>query len=405
MRVAIFTDSFFPKVDGVGVSVQNFCERLEERGHEFIICCPRYGENDTERIGRNIRVERFKSIPVPSYEEMRLIVPGRKKLHRVIREFQPQLIHIQTPGFLGQYGVLAAKIYSIPVIGTYHTMMSEVGMYVNPLRLLKLDKLLQRVRRRKKIASKLHKITRKKPSLGGKLLYQLANRLYEKCQLVITPSELIKKELLSKGFKKPITVVSNGIDLQFFRGEKRIFPEDEPRLLHVGRLALEKNPEEVVRAFALIKDKIPRARMTIVGDGPLLVELKRDASALGIADSITFTGYLPRQKLPQIYAEHDLFITASAMETQGLVALEAVAMGLPAVGTNAYALPELIQDGRNGFCVTPHDVPALAEAALRILQNKEFYERASLESLAIAKEHSHERSTDKLERIYLEAIR
>jgi hypothetical protein len=116
----------------------------------------------------------------------------------------------------------------------------------------------------------------------------------------------------------------------FFRAERWIFPGDEPRLLHVGRIAPEKNTEEVIRAFALIKRELPRARLTVVGDGPVLIDLKREASELGIADSVQFTGYLARKELPQIYAEHDLFITASAMETQGLVALEAIATGLPA---------------------------------------------------------------------------
>lgn len=404
MRIAIFTDSFFPKIDGIAVSVQNFCEKLEQRGHKFIICCPRYADDDTELIGQNIRIERFKSVALPSYEEMRIVVPGRKRLHKVMKEFKPDLVHIQTPGLMGQYGVLAARLYSVPVIGTYHTMMSEVGMYANPLRLLKLDKLLSRVKRRKKIASKLHKVTRKKPgSLGGKLLYRLANRLYEKCSLVISPSELIKQELIAKGFKAPITVVSNGIDLNFFRGERRIFPGDDPRLLHVGRIAPEKNVEEVIRAFALVKKELPRARLSVVGDGPVLLDLKREASELGIGDSVQFTGYMARKDLPQIYAEHDLFITASAMETQGLVALEAIATGLPAVGVNAFALPELIQQGRNGICVEPHNVPELANAALRILKDKNFYESASQESIAIAQEHGHDRCTDRLEKIYRKA--
>lgn len=405
MRIAIFTDSFFPKIDGIAVSVQNFCEKLEERGHKFVICCPRYGDDDSELIGQNIRVERFKSVALPSYPEMRIIVPGRTRLHRVIKDFKPDLIHIQTPGFMGQYGVTAGKIYSIPVIGTYHTMMSEVGMYVNPFRLLKLDKLLTRFRRKKKIASKLEKVTRKKPaSLGGKLLYKLANSLYGKCQIIISPSELIKKELINKEIQAPVTVVSNGIDLKFFRGEKRHFPQTHPRLLHVGRIAPEKNTEEVLRAFALIKREIPDALLTIVGDGPVLTDLKREASELNIADSVNFTGYKARKDLPQVYADHDLFITASAMETQGLVALEAIATGLPAIGVDAYALPELIQDGKNGFCAPAHDIHKIAEYAVRLLKDAALFEECSAASMAIAAEHGHDRSTDRLEKIYRKAV-
>lgn len=404
MRIAIFTDSFFPKIDGIAVSVQNFCEKLEGRGHKFVICCPRYAEDDSELIGANIRIERFKSLPLPSYPEMRIIVPGRKRLHKVIKDFKPDLIHIQTPGFMGQYGVAAGKIYSIPVVGTYHTMMSEVGMYVNPFRLLKLDKLLNRFRRKKKIASKLEKVTRKKPaSLGGKLLFKLANRLYEKCQIVISPSELIKKELIHQQIKAPVTVVSNGIDLRFFRGEKRHFPQTHPRILHVGRIAPEKNTEEVIRAFALVKREIPDALLTVVGDGPVLTDLKREASELRVADSVNFMGYKSRSELPQIYADHDLFITASAMETQGLVALEAIATGLPAVGVDAYALPELIQNGRNGFTPPAHDIHKMAEATVKLLKDAALYEQCSAASLEIAQDHGHDKCTDKLEKIYRKA--
>jgi len=404
MRIAIFTDSFFPKIDGIAVSVQNFCEKLEERGHKFVICCPRYGEDDSELLGRNIRIERFKSVALPSYPEMRIIVPGRKRLHKVIKDFKPDLIHIQTPGFMGQYGVTAGKLYSVPVLGTYHTMMSEVGMYVNPFRLLKLDKLLSRFRRKKKIASKLAKLTRKKPaSLGGKLLYKLANRLYERCQVIISPSDLIKKELIGQEIKAPVTVISNGIDLKLFRGERRHFPRTNPRILHVGRIAPEKNTEEVIRAFTLIKREIPDALLTVVGDGPVLIDLKREASELGIADSVTFTGYKSRTELPQVYADHDLFITASAMETQGLVALEAVATGLPAVGVDAYALPELIQHGRNGLIVPPHDIHKLAEATVRLLKDAATFEQFSAASMEVAAAHGHDQCTDKLEKIYRKA--
>ncbi len=405
MRIAIFTDSFFPKIDGIAVSVQGFCEKLEARGHKFVICCPRYGEDDSESMGENIAIERFNSVALPSYAEMRIIVPGRKRLHRVIKNFKPDLIHIQTPGFMGQYGVAAGNLYSIPVVGTYHTMMSEVGMYVNPLRLMKLDKLLSRFRRKKKIASKLAKLTRKKPaSLGGKLLYKLANRLYEKCAIIVSPSELIKKDLIEKKIKAPVTVVSNGIDLRFFYGSKRSYPTSQPRILHVGRIAPEKNTEEVIRAFVLLKREIPDALLTIVGDGPVLIDLKREASELNVADSINFMGYRSRTDLPQVYHDHDLFVTASAMETQGLVALEAIATGLPAVGVDAFALPELIHHGENGLVPAAHDVPAIAAAMVKILKDREFYESASAMSIEIAAGHSHDRSVDRLEKIYRKAM-
>lgn len=145
MRVLYFTDTFLPKIDGVAISIRNFSELLVQRGHEFLICSPKYGEGDFDRMGDHIHVERFRSGYLPSYPDIKVVLPSPQKIKRIIREFKPDLVHIHTPGLLGQYGVNATEKYGIPTIGTYHTLMSEQDMYVSFYRLFKLDKLFSRV--------------------------------------------------------------------------------------------------------------------------------------------------------------------------------------------------------------------------------------------------------------------
>lgn len=406
LRVMMFSDSYLPKIDGVGISTDRFCRILAKKGHEFLICAPRYEKDNEMGVGKNIRVERFKNISLPSYPDVKIVLPAGKRLNRLVKDFRPHLIHFHTPGILGQFGIALAQKHDIPLVGTYHTMMNELSTYLSPLRLLKLDRLLTRFRKNKSVKKAIKKAERaKEKSFTNRLIFRITNRVYEKGLVIISPTELVKKELELFGVMKPIVVISNGMDLSLFKGRPKKFPNHAPRLLHVGRLAHEKNCDIVLKAFAKIKEKLPQAKLTFTGDGPSLEGLKKEAMELGVLDSVEFTGFIAHENLPKVYAEHDLFLTASTMETQGLVVLEALAMGLPAVGVNAYALPEVIQNGINGYIVHPFDIEGLALAALSILQNPPVYERFSQASLQIAEAHEVHTCAEKLEKLYLKIAR
>ncbi|HNE23926.1 MAG TPA: glycosyltransferase, partial [Leptospiraceae bacterium] len=400
-NVVIFTDTYLPKVDGVGISVDHFTRILGGRGHNFVICAPRYSDHDPETISDHIHVIRFKNAPLPSYPDIKVVIPSHKKLTKAMTMFPPDLVHIQTPGLLGQYGVLAAKMYGVPMIGTYHTLVSEQDTYISLYRLLKVDTLLNYFKSHKKIEKRLDKIERKKKekTLKSQLIYKLTLGLYQAGELIISPSHLIKKDLVEGGASIPIEVVSNGMDLDRFRGEIKE-PRKPPKFLHVGRISFEKNCEVVLKAFALILEKIPDATLDIIGDGPALTSIKIEAKQIGVFDRCNFPGFVAHGSLHEIYPKYDLFLTASTMETQGLVVLEAMACGLPCVGVNAYALPELIQHERNGFVVEPFDHIHMAERALQLLGDPELYKKFSAQSLAIAGEHELNSCADRLESVY-----
>jgi glycosyltransferase involved in cell wall biosynthesis len=278
-------------------------------------------------------------------------------------------------------------------------------MYLSLYRLLNIDKLMDYFILGKKIKKNLEKIENKATSnIKKALLWKYTNSFYENCEVIISPTEMIRKELIQKGVKKPIEVVSNGIDFQMFEGKPKEKPNHPPKIIHVGRISYEKNCDVILRAFHQLKKEIPGITLDIYGDGPALKSLKIEARHLDIYDSVIFHGFVDRSELPKIYPLYDIFITASTMETQGLVVLEAMACGLPCVGVNSFALPELIQNDINGYTVEPGDFNTIAEKTMDILNDVEKFKKFSRNSIQIAKQHDIYESVKKLEAIYLQVI-
>lgn len=421
MKIVIFTDTYLPKIDGVGISTDQFCRLLVAKGHDFIICAPQYGDDHnqpdhsesghsepgySEGEGKGIRIIRFPNRALPSYPEVKLARLSLRRIREAMSE-KPDLVHIQTPGLLGQYGIAAARLYSVPVVGTYHTMVNEVGMYLSPYRLFKLDKLVEKVKDtlsldlRTELSRAEHSPRR---SLANKIILRLTNELYNRCEVVISPTELIAAELRAAGVRRPLKIVSNGLDLETFHGEPRQLAGEEIRYLHAGRISFEKNVDILLWAFSRIRQEQPRARLDIVGDGPALSSLRVEAERLGISGSVNFMGFVSREELARLYPRYDCFLTASTMETQGLVVLEALASGLPAVGVDSYALPELIHPEENGYLARPFDDQEIAARALQITSDGELYARFSRRSIEIARGHDVNRSADLLEEIYAAAV-
>ena len=403
MRILYFSDTFLPKIDGITVSIKNFSELLSLRGHEFIICAPAYGQDDFERLNDKIKIERFLSVSLPSYPDVKVVVPSRSRIKKIIKQFQPDLIHIHTPGMLGLYALNVADMLGIPVIGTYHTLVSEQEGYLSVYRLLKLDKLFLKVSRFDKLNIKdLFKLLKTDSfNINKKVILKLCNYFYDRCDLILSPSHLLKDQLLEFGIKKPVKVISNGLDLARFQGQVKQLNSHSPKLLHVGRISYEKNCDVVIQAFKLINEKLPESTLTIIGDGPALGSLKVLVTKLGLDAKVTFTGLVPHTELHTYYPKFDLFVTASTMETQGLVVLEAIACGLPAVGVKAFAIPELIKEGKNGYNAKPFQHTEMAELALKVLGSPELYSEFSKNSLEVSKDHDLDCVT-KMETTYSE---
>lgn len=405
MKIAIFTDAFLPKIDGIAVSIDHLVRILGTKGHEFLIFCPSYGEKDFYQIGPHTEIIRFKNFPLPSYPDVKVVLPSRKKIKKAMKEFQPQLVHVHTPGLIGKYGSNLAKKYNLPLVSTYHTLVTEMAMYISPYRLLKVDRLFNLMKSKKKIKKNLDRVVRaRKRALRKKFIKRVVNSMYEKADAIVSPSHLIEETLREQNIRKPIEVISNGMDLNNFRGSVKKTIASPPKLLHVGRISFEKNVEIILRALKKIRNVIPGTTLDIIGDGPAISSLKIEARQLQLEDAVQFLGYWPHENLPEVYPRYDLFVTASTMETQGLVVLEAIASGLPVVGVDSFALPELIHHEKNGFIAPPYDSTQIAEYSIKTLSDPALFEKFSKESIEIASYHDIEYTTGEMEKLYHKLI-
>ena len=382
MRIAYFTDLFLPKVDGVAVSVANFSKELGKRGHQVLIFAPKQ-KGKLSFKEPNVEVFFLSSVSFPIYPDLRLGTGILSKTFEKVKNFNPDIFHFQTPVTIGTQGVILAKILDRPLVGTFHAFLTGKEY----LKFIKIKKAIGPLK---------------------ELFLSFQKFYYSACDAAITPCNVLKKELLKSGFKKPIEVIPNGVDL------KKIVRLSEERVLklkgkmgfkgkivlHFGRLSGEKSVDILLEAAKMVIKKDSQVNFLIIGDGPSFKELKTLAKKLAISDRVKFTGAIKHDELLSsgILSIADLFVTASKMESQGLAVLEAMATGLPIVGVKKAALPEVIGD--NGFLAKPDDPKDIAKKISRILKDEKLRSQMSKASLKRAQEFSIEKSTDKLLKLY-----
>jgi 1,2-diacylglycerol 3-alpha-glucosyltransferase len=360
MRIGIFSDTYFPQINGVSTVLGLLFRELRERGHRPLLFVPDYpgverGEDEAEGIYR------FPSFPFPFHKESRVVIPLSRQAYRRLSELE--IIHSHTPFSLGLLALWASRTFALPHIHHYHTLFTEYRYYLPwPIR----------------------------PS--RRMAERISTAFCNRCTAVITPSRPMKAELESYGITRPIYALPFGIDEREFSQEidwdvRRALkiPEDEPLLLHSGRLAREKNIEFLLRAFQEMLQARGDLWLVLTGGGPERPALERYVAELGIRDRVIFTGYLPREQLIELYREADLFIFASKTETQGLVLVEAMAAGTPVVALGERGVLEVVQDGVNGL-LPPEEEQSYATVVLGLLADRERRERLSQG----AREYAHE---------------
>jgi 1,2-diacylglycerol 3-alpha-glucosyltransferase len=224
-----------------------------------------------------------------------------------------------------------------------------------------------------------------------------------KCNDVIAPSEAFKKQMEELWDLPHISVVPNPVDTKRFNplcdGStiKKRFGGKGPFIVHVGRLALEKNIGTLIKATPLIKKCYPEAKFLIVGKGPLEKHLKQMAHGI---KGIIFTGFVPDSELPLYYAAADVVCSLSAIETQGLAAIESLSCGKPVVGANSGALPDIIKEGKNGFLCNPFDQKECAECILQILEDGKRRRKMGEVARETALNYGIDKCTDRLIGVY-----
>jgi 1,2-diacylglycerol 3-alpha-glucosyltransferase len=379
LKIAIFTDSFYPQINGVATSVAMISRWLSKNNHNVIIFAPKY-KIKNEFNEKKVIIKRVFGISGKFYEGFKISMPFDPRIINNIISFKPDIIHFHTPITLGFQAIMISKLLRIPLVGTFHTFIAD-------------EEYLKHIKVKNKLMQKA--------------AWNYSNFYYNQCDIITCPSICAKKELLQNNCKKKTIVISNGIDKTIFDNKnykkiKNKYNKNGPLLLYVGRIAHEKNINFLIDAFKLISDKIKDAKLLIVGDGPQLLDIKNKIKKLNLDEKIILLGKIPHNKLVKsgIYKACDLFVSASSTETQGLTFLEAQINGLVCIGINSRGVCELIQNNINGFLIEKNDILDFKNKIIKLLKDKELMKKMKKETLKQIKKHDMELVIKKWEDVY-----
>ena len=332
MRIAFFTETFLPKVDGIVTRLTKTLPHLVEAGDEVLIFCPE-GAPDNHAGAQVVGVP---AMPLPLYPELKLALP-RPAVSEALERFRPDLVHVVNPAVLGLGGIWLAKTRNLPLVASYHTHLPK---YLEHYGMGMLEPLL----------------------------WELLKAAHNQAELNLCTSTAMVDELAAKGIEHT-ALWQRGVDTELFRPE-RASPAMRERLhgghsdtgnllLYIGRLSAEKQIERI----RPVLEALPEARLALVGDGPHRQQLERVFEGT----ATTFVGYLSGDALASAYASGDAFVFPSSTETLGLVLLEAMAAGCPVVGANRGGIPDIVTDGVNGRLYEPDQPSSLITAVQRLL--------------------------------------
>jgi glycosyltransferase involved in cell wall biosynthesis len=349
LRIAFFSDSALPVLNGVSISIDALIQELRRKGHSVHLYAPKFpGYKDPEP-----NTFRFRSLESPISKGYPVAIPPFYRMLQSFRRESYDLIHTHTPYMLGMVGFRWAESHDLPIVSTYHTLYDRYAHYF---------RLLPRRYVRFRIA-------------------RHTNYYYNRMDHVITPSEASLKWLRRHSVTKPITVIPTGLStgpaIDRSEARRRLgIPPEQRILLYVGRLAKEKNLRVLFEAVALSMRSDPSLRFWLVGDGPYRQECIALARQQGIGDRVRFVGFVERSRVDEYYAASDLFVFASITETQGLVIQEAMTHALPAVVVAGGGASAAIDEGVNGL-LTKNDPEDLAEQIGVVLNDDHLYARMS----------------------------
>lgn len=369
MRIALFTEVFLPKIDGVVTRVLRTLDELAELGHEVLVFAP--GDPPPQYAG--FRVVRVRSVPFrPWYPELRVGLPTPRIAEQMI-EFRPDVVHAVNPVWLAAYGVLSAEHRKIPLLASYHT---QVATYTTKMRLSWLT------------------------TPAAKWITSLHNR----AEVNLCTSPQMVDAAIAGGVKrvdlwpKAVDTLTYNPDARTKRMRRRLTDDnpDMPLAIYVGRLSHEKNLDDLLEPV----HRLPNVRFAFVGSGPARDQLRSQFSGT----NTVFTGYLGGHELAEAYASADVFCFPSTTETLGFAGLEAMASGVPVVGANAGGIPHLFTDGVEGFLHEPHDADQIVDRIARLVDDPQLRQQMGRAARLEAERHSWRAATEALVRYYQLAI-
>lgn len=364
MRIALFTETFLPKVDGIVTRLSHTVDHLQRLGNQVLVFSPDGGLSEY----KGAKIHGVSGFPLPLYPELKLALP-RPSIGQALDAFAPDLVHVVNPAVLGLAGIYYSKLHRVPLVASYHTHLPK---YLEHYGLGMLEGVL----------------------------WELLKAMHNQAQLNLCTSTAMQEELTSHGIER-VELWQRGVDVELFqpnlasrevRSRLTQGHPDDPLLLYVGRLSAEKEIDRIKPVL----EAIPNARLALVGDGPYRQELERI-----FADTPTnFVGYLTGTDLAAAFASADAFVFPSRTETLGLVLLEAMAAGCPVIAANAGGIPDIVTDGVNGHLFDPTDEQGAIAATQKLLDQPEARSTLRQNARSEAERWGWAAATKQLQRYY-----
>jgi N-acetyl-alpha-D-glucosaminyl L-malate synthase BshA len=364
MKIAILVLMFPPKwLAGEEIATYNIAKYLAKRGHEVHVVTSLDKGLPRESTEQGFYVHRT------SWRRVRFLgfIPFWLKILLLVKKIKPDIVHGQDIVGMGVPSFLAKRLLKRPcIIWGRGTDVYLPGLFIRPL---------------------------------SKLILRNANT-------VIALTEDMKREM-QKIWNRDIFVIPNGIDLERFddlpRDEMRVKLQvkvDERRIIFVGRFRPDKGVTYLIKAMDIVRQRDQSARLMLVGEGPEEDSLRQLVGQLNLGSCINFVGQIPNERVPQYMAAADVFVLPSLYEGFPNVVLEAMASGLPIVASKVGGLPEIVEDGQNGFLVEPKNPEQIADKILLLLRDDELTRRISRNNKEKAKRYSWGSVVAKLEEVY-----
>jgi glycosyltransferase involved in cell wall biosynthesis len=345
LRIAVVTETWPPEVNGVAMTLAKLVQGLSHRNHDVQLIRPRQTKTESPLNDASLEEVLMRGMPIPRYPELKLGLPSKKTLVKTWTLRRPDVVHIATEGPLGWSALQAAKVLKLPVTSDFRTNFQSYSKHYGVGWL------------RKPIVAYLRKF-------------------HNATACTMVPTRELMRTLSENGFAN-LKVVSRGVDTKLFNISKRSTSlraswgatENTTVLISVGRMAPEKNLDQVLKTYEALKNTGKAFKLVMVGDGPLKEQFQQRYP------EIIFPGMLSQSNLAAYYASSDLFVFPSQTETFGNVTLEALASGIPVLAFDCAAARDWVQRGINGWLVAENNPDGFAAQAVSVVNNKELLDQ------------------------------